>query len=76
MVITGVNFGFGFLALLPLYLVANAILFGIMAAWLGQEKGRSAFAWLLVGAVFGIAALIAVGLAPSHDGSGQLRPPA
>jgi hypothetical protein len=73
MVITGVNFGFGFLALLPLYLVANAILFGIMTAWLAQEKGRAPLTWLLVGALFGVAALIAVGLAPARN---EARPPA
>ena len=73
MIISGFNLTFGFLALLPVYLIMNAILFGIMTAWLAQEKGRAPFTWLLLGTVFGVAALIAVGLAPAVDRS---RPPA
>lgn len=47
-----------------IFIVVWAIIFGIPSAWLASQRGRSAFDWLFVGAVFGPAAVLMVGLAP------------
>jgi hypothetical protein len=40
------------------------VAFGSLCGWLAGEKGRSAFNWFCLGAVFGLVALLVLGFAP------------
>jgi len=48
--------------------------FGSLTGWLASTKGRSAFNWAILGAIFGVFALIAVGLAPATAAPRTLDP--
>lgn len=41
------------------------VIFGLFCVWLAHEKGRDGGSWFILGFIFGIFALLALGLAPS-----------
>lgn len=45
--------------------IAWMIGFGGLTGWLAAQKGRNAMAWALLGALMGVFAMLAVGLAPA-----------
>ena len=51
------------IALLPLLVAWLA--FAVFTAWIATQKGRSGCGWFLLGAIFGIFALIGIAIVPS-----------
>ena len=54
-----------------LYMVGG----GMLTAWLAGQKGRDKGEWFLLGAIFNILALVAVGLAPPVKPASSESPP-
>lgn len=44
-----------------------SVFFAFASAHIAQTKGRSAFSWLILGALFGVFALLAIGLCDPKD---------
>jgi hypothetical protein len=54
--------------ILIVILVVVGVINGAFTAWVAEEKGRSS-AWFILGFLFSVLALLAVGLAPSKSQS-------
>jgi hypothetical protein len=50
------------------------VVFSLLCGWLARQKGRSAITWFLLGAVFGIVALLVLGFSPSAVDSKESGP--
>jgi hypothetical protein len=54
----------GLLEVLVFWFIVSAVVFGSMAAWLANERGRRPTPWILIGALAGPLAIVLAGLAP------------
>jgi len=57
--------------LIFLFLIFACSVAGAFTGWVAEEKGRRGLTWFLLGFIFNILALLAVGLAPSTIESGR-----
>jgi hypothetical protein len=54
-----------FVVVVFLAVVVHAGVFGSLAAWVAATKGRASGCWFVLGCLFGVFALLAVGFAPA-----------